>query len=304
MNSEKKTHLSEKIAESAFVSSYKMIDSFDADSDILCFDICDFYGNRIFAVLNDKITVIPYDSTKNYIFDIAIETGVRDIIIDIEENMFYLLYPTKIALYSFENVKKDEWEACSPNSDYVAITTSEDYVFVTDAANKNIVQYNKQGGLVRFIKSPDGFIIPSHTFDIININDTIYVSNSGRHRIESYTLNGKFITSFGASGTQAGAFAGCCNPVYLAKTSNGNILTSEKGNPRISSYGRDGKFRTVLFDNHTLGGGTTAYRIKVSKENVYIANKKTISVYALDTALSGKSCNKSCGECEKKCQKK
>ena len=282
MSEEKMMQSSEENAENAFVSPYKKINSFDAAAEIICFDI---YENMMYAALSDRVSV--FDLLGKHQRDFKIAPDVRDIVV---ENNIYLLYPTRIAVYAFDRQKKGEWEACSNNSDYCAITVSKDYIFVTDVENKNIVQYDKQGQLVRFIKSPDGFIIPSYSFDIININDTIYCSNSGRHTIESYTLDGEFIASFGERGTQAGAFAGCCNPAYLAKSANGHILTSEKGNPRISCYGKDGKFRTILFDNHTLGGGTTAYQMRVSGENIYIASKKTIAVYSFDSTLSEKSC--------------
>jgi hypothetical protein len=302
MRSEKKTTQSGE--ESTFISSYEKINSFEAASEIVCFDM---YEHAIYAVLADKISV--FDLSGEHQWDCAIETGVRDIVVDCRDaachvpTTIYLLYPTKIALYSLEGRKKGGWQACSDNSDYCAITVTNDYVFVTDAENKNIVQYDKQGNLVRFIKSPEGFIIPSYSFGIISINDTIYISNSGRHKVESYTLDGEFIASFGVAGTQAGAFAGCCNPVYLAKTSDENILTSEKGNPRISSYGKNGKFRSILLDNNLLGGGTDAYRVKVSEENIFIASGKTISVYGMDTSCPPNV--KSCGECpmREKCKK-
>ena len=287
---EKATQTEEENAAHTFVSPYKKTGSFDAASHILCFDI---YEHEIFVVLSDKISV--FDATGKHLRDFTIKADARDIIV--EDATIYLLYPTEIELYSLDGQKKSGWEACSHHSDYCAFTTSKEYVFVTDAANKEVVQYNKQGGLVRFIKSPQGFIIPSYSFDIININDTIYCSNSGRHRIESYTLDGKFIASFGKSGTQAGAFAGCCNPVYLTKSANGHILTSEKGNPRISCYGKDGTFRTILFDNNSLGGGTDAYKMRVSGENIYIANRRTISEYRFDVHLS----EQSCGGCREEC---
>jgi len=290
MRSEKKTiQSSEKNAELTFISPYEKINSFDATSDIQSFAI---YDDKLYAALTDKVSV--FDLSGNHQRDFVIKAKVRDIVV---ENMtIYLLYPTRIDLYSFEGEKKDEWEACSDNSDYCAFTTTINYIFVTDAENKNIVQYDKQGNLVRFIKSPESFIIPSYAFDIISINDTIYCSNSGKHKIESYTLDGEFIASFGTAGVQAGAFAGCCNPVYLAKSSDGNILTSEKGNPRISSYGRNGKFRTVLFDSNMLGGGTDAYKMQVSGENIYIANKRTILVYCRGVARNAPTEN-SCAGC-------
>ena len=290
---EKTTPSDEENAENTFVSPYKKTNSFDAASDIMCFDI---YENTIYVALSDKVSV--FNLSGKHLRNFEIEEDVCDIVVD--DVMIYLLYDTRIVLYSFDGQKKDEWKACSDNSDYCSFTATKDYIFVTDAENKHIVQYNKQGGLVRFIKSPEGFIIPSYSFDIININDTIYCANSGRHKIESYTIDGEFITSFGKPGTQAGAFAGCCNPVYLEKSSNGHILTSEKGNPRISCYGKDGQFRTVLFDGNLLGGGTDAYEMHVSGEEIYIASGKTISVYGRDVTHCV-STEKTCAGCKEEC---
>jgi hypothetical protein len=290
--SEKKTPQSDgENAENTFVSLYQKTNSFDAASEIICFDI---YEDAVYAALSGKISI--FDLSGKHQYDVEIETGVCDIVV--EETAIYLLYSTKIEVYSFDGEKTDEWEACSDNTDYCSSTTTEDYLFATDAENKHIVQYDKQGGLVRFIKSPESFIIPSRAFDIISINDTLYCSNSGRHGIESYTSDGEFITSFGVAGTQAGAFFGCCNPVYLVENFNGNILTSEKGIPRISSYGKDGKFQTVLFDSNMLGGGTAAYEMAVSGENIYIASGKTISVYGIDMSCPPEV--RSCGECPKR----
>jgi len=298
MSDEKFPLSNDESGENSFISPYKKTDSFNTTSNILCFDV---YENEIYAVLYNKISI--FDLSGKYLRDFEIEPDARDIAVEtqyiasIPTTTIYLLYPNRIDIYSSDGQKTGGWEACSNNSDYCSFTTTKEYVFVTDAENKNLVQYNKEGGLVRFIKSPDGFVIPSYSFGIININDTIYCSNSGRHKIESYTLDGKFIASFGESGAGAGAFAGCCNPVYLAKNPNGHILTSEKGNPRISCYSRDGKFRTILFDAKVLGGGTDAYKICVSGENIYIANRKTISVYGFDSNLS----KKSCVGCEEEC---
>jgi len=275
-------------------SPYKKINSFNANSHIISFDISE---NLIYVAQINKVSV--FDLSGNPQFNFKIEANIRDL--RVENNTIYLLYPAKIELYTPNGVKIEEWKDCSDNSGYCSFTTTKDYVFVTDAENKHIVQYDKQGQFMRFIKSPHGFIIPSYTFGIININDTIYCSNSGRHKIESYTLDGEFITSFGKIGTETGAFTGCCNPVYLEKTLDGNILTSEKGIPRISCYGRDGKFRGILFDSHILGGGTTAYRIKVSEENIFIAGKNTISVYCSSGKIPLAPTANGCAGCEKQC---
>jgi hypothetical protein len=295
ISGDKATPSNNENAENTFVSPYKKISSFELPEEIIRLELYD----NTFLLAAVKESLYIYDTGGELLGTFPLKPDIRDITID--ESGFYVLYPTYIEVYNVETGEFiREWEACSDNSDYCAITTTKDDVFVTDAENKNIVQYDKQGGLVRFIKSPNGFIIPSHAFDIININDTIYCANSGRHRIESYTPDGEFIASVGKSGAGAGAFAGCCNPVYLAKSSDGHILTSEKGNPRISCFSKDGKFRTILFDAKMLGGGTSAYKIQASDEYIFIANRKTISIYGFDAALSEKKCDgclmrKKCG---------
>ena len=275
-----------------FDSPYKKTNSFVLESEVLGIDI---YEDKLFVALQDRISIFDFSGNKQY--DFEIETTIRDIVV--ENDTIFILHPTEIELYTIDGHLIDQWDACSENADYCAFTTSKDYVFVTDADNKLIVQYNKDGQLIRFIKSPKGFVIPSYAFDIICINDTIYCSNSGKHKIESYTLDGTFITSFGVSGNQSGEFAGCCNPVYLEKTEGGNILTSEKGNPRISSYSKDGKFRTILLDNNMLGGGTDAYRIKILHKNIFVVGKKSIYIYTFDC----KQLRKPCSGCELECPK-
>jgi len=297
IQSEKKTiQPNRENEENMFISPYKKINSFDAVSDILCFEV-GVFQNWILVVLADRISF--FEHSGKHLYDFQIEEGVRDVAV--YDLMIYLLYPTKIVPYALKGCRGKEWEACSNNSDYCAITASKEYIFVTDAENKHIVQYDKQGKLVRFIKSREGFVIPSYSFDIINVNDTIYCSNSGRHKVESYTVNGKFIASFGKAGTQVGAFSGCCNPVYLAKNTDETILTSEKGNPRISCYEKNGDFREILFDNKILGDETNAYKVRIFDENIYIASGKTISVYGKDAAnyvVTACPTNvKSCAEC-------
>lgn len=290
MSKETPIQSDEKNTEHAFISPYKKTNHVDVASAIKCFAIDE---NTVYAALSDKISV--FDLSGKHQRDFAIDADIRDMVVD--RDAVYVLYPTRLDLYTFDGQKKGSWEACSDNADYCAFTTTKDYVFVTDAENKNIVQYDKQGGLVRFVKSPEGFVIPSYSFDIISINDTIYCANSGRHQIESYTLNGEFIASFGEPGAQAGSFAGCCNPVFL-EVFNGHILTSEKGISRISCYGKDGKFRTVLFNDALLKSGVNACEMHVSENgNIYIANGKTISVYTFDATCSESSCAGCSADC-------
>ena len=180
-----------------------------------------------------------------------------------------------------------DWEACSDNSDYCSLTVFGNHVFVTDASNKNICQYQTDGTLTRFINSPKGFVVPSYSFSITHIGETVYCSNPGRHLVESYSQDGEFLASFGEAGLAAGRFSGCCNPVHVIASPTGELLTSEKGVPRISCYSLNGEFRSILLDEKALGGGHDAYEMRIlDNDKIVVAGKNGVSTYQYDEQLA------------------
>ncbi|MDR2424951.1 MAG: hypothetical protein LBD59_09550 [Prevotellaceae bacterium] len=285
---------------------YKMVAGFAVEESVKCID---YYDNHIYAACNGKVLVYNgVVADKNSGADVAklfgslvssINTGVeaRDIVIDGGE--IYILHATGVEVYSDKGGKLRAWQACSDNSDFCSMTLSANHVFVADAANKHIHKYGKNGDFVRFINSPNRFIIPSYTFGVEVIDETLYCSNSGRHKVEKYTLDGEYIGSFGKAGAGKGMFAGCCNPVHLAKTAGGDILTSEKGEPRISCYAGDGAFRSILLDSRLMGGGTRAYDVKAVNNNLIVAGETRISIFQFDrnavAATACANCAVNCG---------
>ena len=258
--------------EDYFVSPYKRVASFKLPEEINRFELQD---NKLYVSAGQTVYIFDTEGKQSGSF--PAEQNVRDITVCKDE--IYLLYPTRIAVYSMSGEPVRQWEACSDLSDYCSFTIVGNGVFVTDAANKNICKYATDGNFVKFIKSPVGFIIPSYSFDIDSWNDTIYCVNSGRHLVETYTLDGVFIGAFGNPGTEAGSFAGCCNPAYISFTADGTLITSEKGTPRISSFERNGKFKDLLLNSKTLGGGNQAYQVKTLNDNLFVAGKNTISTF-------------------------
>lgn len=258
--------------EEPFSSRYKKVSSFDLPQEINRFELHD---DKLYVSAGQS--VYTYDTGGNQLASFHVRADARDITVG--EGHVYVLYPTFIEVYSKDGVLVREWEACSELSDYCSFALAGDFVFVTDAENKNICQYTNEGNFVRFIKSPRDFIIPSYSFDIESRNDTIYCVNSGRHLVESYTLDGKFIAAFGGPGGEAGFFAGCCNPAYITFTPDGELITSEKGNPRVSSFERNGIFRGVLLNSRLLGGGSKGYEVRINGRQLFAAGKKTISIF-------------------------
>ena len=281
----------ENLVKSGITSPYKLVSSFSIPNNIEGFES---YNNKLIIAASNNIYV--YDEYGSLINNFGIGSNIRDI--SVKNNMVYILFSTRIEIYNLEGEWQNDWEACSDMSDYCSFAVTDNFIFVTDAANKNICKYTTEGDFVKFIQSPNKFIVPSHSFGITYIDGTIYCSNPGRHQIESYTINGDYIGTFGKAGGAAGMFCGCCNPVYITKTSTGELITSEKGNPRISCYSQDGDFRSILLDDKMLGGGNTAYKVKVQDDILFIAGKNMVSTFKYDNALVIKT---ACSTCNVKC---
>ncbi|MDL2281646.1 hypothetical protein LJC44_00830 [Parabacteroides sp. OttesenSCG-928-G06] len=272
-------------------SPYRLIAEFTAPDPIEAFEL---YDNKLIAAAAN--TVYIYDLNGKLLNSFAIGSNLRDIAAD--GGLIYLLFPTHIEVYNDSGEMVRDWEACSPESDYCSLALAPGIVFVTDTAAKNICKYTTEGAFVRFIQSPNRFIIPSYSFGIAYADGVIYCSNSGRHLVESYTPEGEYIAAFGEAGNAAGTFCGCCNPVHLTHTASGDIITSEKGNPRISCYSPEGEFRTILLDEKTLGGGNAAYDVKVAGDRLFVAGKNRISTYRYDKTLAATS---ACSVCKANC---
>jgi hypothetical protein len=271
----------------AFVSPYKLTSSFSLPEKI---DGMDLHEDKIFVACAGAVSV--FDSFGKMLHQFDIKNVVRDIAVN-DEGIF-LLYPSSIEVYSHKGALLREWEACSELSDYCSFAVASGFVYATDTENKNICQYTTEGGFVRFFDSPNRFVIPSYTFGIEHVDGMLYCSNPGRHQVEKYSLEGKYLGSFGKPGTAPGYFTGCCNPVYLSFTVNGDIITSEKGDPRISCYSADGKFKNILLDRTMLGGGNTAYDIKVKDDKIFVGGKKMVSVFLYDKVLAMSSVCSNC----------
>ncbi|MDR2499098.1 MAG: hypothetical protein LBD28_06625 [Tannerellaceae bacterium] len=275
---------------SSFVSPYKPTVVFTAQGGIEAFEQ---HEGKLYVAGAGLLTVMDdYGKTLSR-FNIMGES-TRDIAVDAEG--IYLLRQTSIAVYSHEGKLLREWEACSQLSDYCSFALAEDFVFVTDRDNNNVCQYTRSGDFVRFIDSPNRFIIPSLTFGITYANGKIYCSNSGRHQVEMYSLKGDYLGKFGSAGGGEGYFCGCCNPVYLTATPTGEIISSEKGYPRISCYSADGSFRSLLLDSKMLGeGGTAASKVKIAGAKLFTAGANQVRVYEYDTKLAASGACSGCG---------
>lgn len=277
-----------------FVSPYRRTFGFAVPDDICAFEM---YGEQLLLATPNNIYM--YNLAGTLVSKFSVSSDVRDIAA--HDDHIYVLHPSRIEVYSADGTMVRDWQACSDDADYCAFTVFDKGVFVTDASNKIVCQYTIEGGLVRFIKSPKGFVVPSYSFGITNMDGLVYCSNPGRHVVEVYSAEGEYLRCFGKGGNEPGEFSGCCNPVQLATTNAGELLTSEKGRPRISCYAADGTFRSVLLNADMLGGGHTAYDMRVHDDKLIVVCGKKVQVFQYNSQLAAKTL---CGQCTADCPMK
>lgn len=275
----------------SFVSPYRRTFGFEVPDEIIAIELLN--KNVIVATTN---YIYIYDLKGNLHECFSVGSDLRDLAV--YENNIYTLFSSRIEIYDSQGIEQYSWKACSDDADYCQLTVLQDGLFVTDATAKNICQYDHNGGLKRFIKSPNGFVVPSYSFAITNYDNHIFCSNPGRHLIEEYTTDGIYVGSFGKSGDGMGEFSGCCNPAKLTVTTKGELITSEKGRPRISCYGTDGMYRSTLLDELALGGGHTAYDVRIIDDKLILARDKKISVFQYDDRRTTETL---CGLCTVDC---
>lgn len=141
-----------------------------------------------------------------------------------------------------------------------SIAAHGDQLFVADAGNREVIVCEHDSGRVieRFGKKDasrgnPGFNVPSPYFALaVAPDETLRVVNPGMLRVETYTLDGHFVSAWGEPGMKVDRFCGCCNPVYFVMTRSGDFITSEKGLARINVYGADGSFKGAVAGPETL----------------------------------------------------
>ena len=228
------------------------------------------------AASDDRILVYMHNGSK--LADYRTGSYISDLCI--AGDTLFVLHPGGLSIYNNRLELTSKWEPCSENSYYCGIAVSDKRVFVSDADNKLIVTYTREGDFDGFIMHKNRFVIPSANFPLAVNGDTLYAGNAGAHKIELYnTVNGRFIRDFGITGSAEGAFSGCCNPCGIIISTEGKIITAEKGLARIARFNTDGSYNALLISNKMLNESTLAPKIAWLEDRLVVALGKTITWY-------------------------
>jgi hypothetical protein len=198
-----------------------------------------------------------------------------------------------VQIYDSEGVQKSSWPSPGEKSLFTSVTVTSENVYVADAGNFIVWQYNKQGKLTRSIGAKDeskdipGFIIPSPFFDLaVDSDGFLWVTNPGRLSLENYTPEGDLRSSWGTSGMKINEFCGCCNPSHLTLLDNGSFVTSEKGIARVKVSNRLGILVSVVAGPDQFTEGTVGLDLAVdSKNRIYVLDpiKKMVRIFEKKT---------------------
>ncbi|HZK60640.1 MAG TPA: hypothetical protein VFC41_01100 [Anaerovoracaceae bacterium] len=190
-----------------------------------------------------------------------------------------------ILIISSEGEIKDEWGPFEDKSIITSVSSNSSYVVFADAGNKMLFILDKNGVVQKLIGQNDRqFILPSPYFDAaIDVNNTLFIANTGHRRVETRNIDGELISYFGEPGTAPGAFSGCCNPAHFILTSYG-FVTAEKGINRIKILNKNGEFTEFVSSKNKFtasipldlasGDGKTIYAANPADSKLYIFTRK------------------------------
>jgi hypothetical protein len=192
-----------------------------------------------------------------------------------ETGTVYLGMVEHVEVYDAQGERMDVWSSLGSNAVITSIAVSQDTVYLADAGNRLVMGFSKTGRLVTIIGRKDteqgspGFVVPSPYFDVaVGSDNTLWVANTGRRKLENYTIDGGdggVISSWGESSSNIEGFCGCCNPSHFALLPDGSFVTSEKGIPRVKVYSPGGQFMGLVAGSDEFEAGAEGLDIAVGE---------------------------------------
>ncbi|MDA3893625.1 MAG: hypothetical protein PF517_18320 [Salinivirgaceae bacterium] len=207
-----------------------------------------------------------------------------------DSKQIFLGVSDHVEVWNVEGTQLDSWNRYNDRSVITSIVVGESSVYVADAGNKVILQYDFTGELLKEIGKKDSlngrtsFIIPSPFFDVaIGREGELIAVNSGLHAFESYNSMGELASFWERTSMQLDGFSGCCNPSHMAVLADGAFVTSEKGLIRVKIHEPNGDFRCVVEGPNAFEEGTKGLDIAVnSSDDIFliVPNSKEVRVYS------------------------
>ena len=199
------------------------------------------------------------------------------------KGIVYVALTDRVVVYSAALKELSAWPSLGKKAILTSVALGREHVYIADAGNKVVLQHDRNGNETRRFTSLDKtaksgrFHIPSPFFDVLvekrsdTQDEVIWVAHTGAHRLEAYSLQAALLSQWGRFGMDIEGFCGCCNPVHVAKLSDGSFVTSEKGVPRVKVYSSGGAFKGVVAAPAVFKKRTQGLDLAVdSQDRVYV----------------------------------
>jgi hypothetical protein len=250
-------------------------------------------SDRIYLLGDGEVRI--FDSNGNPIRNWKAPNGAQCIGIDPDRRV-YLGLTGQIEIYDDEGVRIGGFVAVeSGKSAHVtAIKIFGREILAADAFARYIRRYSfagKQLGVIGVHGKNRGFMLPNRSLDMgVDANGLIRATDSGRHRVSSWRLDGIPTGYFGKFGQKNPEdFVGCCNPVNLAIAPDGKIVTGEKLIARVKVYDPQGKLLGLIGPEHFDSQCTHLHLAVDSKGRILVADpvRLHVKVFSVSSGSGG-----------------
>lgn len=260
---------------------------------------------RAMLAANEKIYVagtnalVTLDSQGNELdrFEIA---GEPSAITVAPEGDLILAMNDHIEVYGPNGDLLAKWDPYNVKSFITSVAADEDTVYVADAGNRFVLQYDREGNFETRIGEKDekkdvpGIEVPSPYLDLaLNDEGHLWVVNPGELGLERYRKGGEIVTAWYRPSFELDGFTGCCNPTQIAFAPDGKLITCEKGLVRVKVYDvTSGEFLELVVGSREFPKEQSVRDIAVAQDGrilILDPRSDTIRVFALKGESDGQA---------------
>jgi hypothetical protein len=232
--------------------------------------ICIGPQDRLYIAAGDCVSVLEADGRQ--LSEINLGTAARCVAVASDGTM-YAGARDHIEVFDAKGKRLAAWDSPGKRTWFTGLAVGEKDVFAADSGNRVVLRYDKSGKLIGRIgeknneRNVPGIIMPSPYLDVKLARDGLLrLNNTGRHKVEAYTMSGDLEFAWGKPSSAIDGFCGCCNPIGLTLLPDGRYVTCEKGLPRVKIYSPEGAFEAVVAGAETFPENQKATFVKGAED--------------------------------------